>query len=238
MTRLTSLRERLRSLLFMSPRDIGLFIRSARTDSAIRHNRARGGDTAAFDAAYAGGDPWASGDDRYRYQQRKYDVIAALLPQGRQFGRALDLGTGHGLLARRIAKRADTMLGLDISQNAVDRARQQHAGVANLTFDQGDIRKLPTAMDNQFDLVVIADTLYYLPRPISDADLKSVAQRVAALLAPGGICLLANHYFFRADPDSRLSRRIHDAFAWSPQLQLEAEHRRPFYIVSLLTKAA
>ena len=232
------LRNRLRSYLFMSPRDIGLFLRSARTDSAIAQTRRRDGDEAAFDAAYAGGDPWASGDNRYLYQRRKYDVIAALLPAGRRFGRALDLGTGLGLLARRIAGRADSVLGLDISQSAVDGARRRHAGVGNLRFDRGDVRDLPVEMDGRFDLVVIADTLYYLPQPISDAVLKATALRAAALLAPGGICLLANHYFFSADSDSRLSRRIHDAFAWSPGFQVQSEHRRPFYLVSVLGKAA
>ena len=221
----------------MSPRDIGLFLRSARTDSAISRARLRDGDEAAFDAAYEGGDPWASGDSRYLYQRRKYDVIAALLPQGRQFGTALDLGTGLGLLGRRIASRADTVLGLDISQAAVADAQVRHADIPNLSFEQGDVRDLPLSLNGQFDLVVIADTLYYLPQPITDAVLKATALRIAALLAPGGLCLLANHYFFAGDADSRLSRRIHDAFAWSPGFQVQSQHRRPFYLVSLLGAA-
>ena len=229
---------RLRSAFFMSPFDIGLFLRSARTDSAIEEARPRIGDRAAFDAAYDGGDPWASGEGRYLYQRRKYDVIAGLLPAGRHFGQALDLGAGLGLLGRRIAARSDAVLGLDISQTAVDTARVRNRDVANLTFAQGDVQDLPEAMNARFDLVVIADTLYYLPRPITDAVLKATALRVAALLAPGGLCLLANHYFFSADRDSRLSRRIHDAFAWSPGFQVRSEHRRPFYLVSLLGAAA
>jgi hypothetical protein len=48
---------------------------------------------------------------------------------------------------------------------------------------------------------------------------------------------MANHFFFSADRDSRLSRRIHDAFAWSPRLHLLREHRRPFYLASLLEAA-
>jgi predicted O-methyltransferase YrrM len=68
--------------------------------------------------------------------------------------------------------------------------------------------------------------------------LKALAQRMARLLRPGGVCLLANHYFSGADADSRLSRRIHQAFAWSPALTLVSEHRRPFYLVSVLERAA
>lgn len=228
----------LRALLFMQPRDIGLFLRSARTDAAIAQSRDRVGEQHAFDAAYAAGDPWASGDRRYLYQRRKYDVLTALLPPGRRFERVLDLGTGLGLLGRRIAGRAEEVLGLDISQNAVNQARLLHADVANLRFERGDVRDLPTALDGSFDLVVLADTLYYLPPPLSDEALKAIALRVATLLAPGGLCLLANHYFFAADPDSRLSRRIHRAFAWSPGFHVVSEHRRPFYLVSLLEEAS
>ncbi|MBP8231787.1 MAG: hypothetical protein KAY22_05735 [Rhizorhabdus sp.] len=67
--------------------------------------------------------------------------------------------------------------------------------------------------------------------------MKAIAAYVPTLLAPGGMCMLVNHYFFRFDADSRRSRRIHDAFAWSPGFTLQAEHRRPFYLVTLLRGA-
>ena len=236
---LAAVRQRMQAALFMSPRDIGLFLQSARTDEFIAHTRGWIGDRAAFEAAYAtGGDPWASGDRRYLYQRRKYDALVALLPPGRRFARALDLGAGLGLLGRRIAERADEVLGLDISQGAVEQARALHLDVANLRFEQGDIRHLPASLDGSFDLIVLADTLYYLPPPLTDAALKALALRAATLLAPGGLCLLANHFFFAAEPGSRLSRRIHRAFAWSPGFQVVAEHRRPFYLVSLLAASA
>ncbi len=93
---LVTMRQRVQAAMFMSPRDIGLFLHSARTDAAISRTRSWAGEQAAFDAAYATGDPWASGDRRYLYQRRKYDVLTALLPPGRRFARALDLGAGLG----------------------------------------------------------------------------------------------------------------------------------------------
>ncbi len=227
----------LSGLLFMRPRDVSLFVRSARADAALTRLRARLGPQAAFDAVYAGGDPWASGDPRYLYQRRKYEVLSGLLPE-RRFERVLDLGTGLGLLARKLAGQADEVLGLDISQVAVEQAQARHGDLPNLRFAQADVLDLPSSLDGQFDLVMVADTLYYLPAPLDDELLKQVALRVARLLRPGGLCLLANHFFFAADPDSRLSRRIHRAFAWSPSLRVVSEHRRPFYLVSLLELAA
>ena len=223
--------------LFMSPRDIGLFLRSARTDAKIGALRASLGAAAAFDAVYSAGDPWASADPRYVYQRHKYDVLLKLLP-ARRYAAALDLGAGLGLMSRKLAAHADTVLGIDISASAMDQARAASLHLPGLSFRQGDVLDLPAELDGAFDLLVVADTLYYLPPPLADATLKAVAQRLARLLRPGGVCLLANHYFSGADADSRLSRRIHQAFAWSPSLHLTAEYRRPFYLVSVLERAA
>lgn len=233
---LSSLSAFLTSPLFMLPRDIGLFMRSARTDATLGRLRKRIGSAAAFDALYETGDPWASGDPRYRYQRRKYDVLCGFLPE-RRFKWALDLGTGGGLLARKLADRADDVLGLDVSQVAVAQAQARYPDLPNLRFAQGDVADLSASLDGQFDLVVLADTLYYLPGPLDDALLDRLATRIARLLSPGGLCLLANHYFFTADPDSRLSRRIHRAFAASPGFRVVSEHRRPFYLASLLARA-
>ncbi len=220
----------------MLPRDIGLFLRSARTDKAIAARQSAEGSRAAFEAAYAdGADPWASANPAFRYQHRKYEVLASLLPD-RSFARALDLGCGHGLFARHLASRAGYVLGLDLAQAAVDQARKLSAHLPNLAFEQADMTGLPLRLDGQFDLVVLADTLYYLS-PLPDTLLKAMALRVGRLLAPGGLCLLANHFFFSADADSRLSLRIHRAFAWSPAFSVVSEHRRAFFLASLLQAA-
>lgn len=215
--------------MVMHLRDIGLFVKSARTDARLHRLRATTDDREAFDQVYRDGDPWASNDPRYRYQRRKYDRIASLLPP-RPFLRALELGAGGGWLTRRLAAHAETALGIDIAPAAVAQATAAHADVPNLRFAQGDIRSLPPELDGSADLLVLADCLYYLPV----LDLPALAARMARLLRPGGVCMLANHYFFRADPDSRLTRRIHRGFAHAAEFRLLAEHRRPFYLVSLL----
>ncbi len=230
-----ALLDTIESLRFMSFRDIGLFRRSARTDAAIAQDRGTVGNRAAFEAAYAVGDPWASADPSYKYQHRKYQTLIALLPD-RRFHAALDLGCGVGQMSRMLAGRAESVLGLDVAQGAVDFARHGAAGTPGLSFDQADVTDLPASLDGRFDLVVLADTLYYL-KPLDDALLKRLALRVQRLLQPGGICLLANHFFSGADRDSRLSRRIHRAFAWSPGLTVLSEHRRPFYLATLLLRS-
>jgi SAM-dependent methyltransferase len=225
----------LASRFFMTPRDIGLFLMSARTDATIARLRATDGARAAFEAVYARwNDPWAAASPRYRYQRQKYEQVVGML-SGRHFRRALDLGCGLGLLAQLLAPHVDELLGLDIAEAAVERARQRAAEFPNLRFEQADILDLPRTLDHSFDLVLLADTLYYLS-PLDDATLERMALRVADLLTPGGLCVLVNHYFFAVDPDSRVSRRIHRAFTRSPRFRLESERRKPFFLVSMLTE--
>ncbi len=216
-------------------RDFTLFLTGAKTDAAIERTRKTDGARAAFEEIYTrSSDPWASATSRYRYQSRKYEQIMALLPD-RPFLQTLDLGCGLGLLSQRLARRSKTVLGIDIAAAALDHARHRAAGIDNLSFAQGDILDLPAELDGRFDLIVVADAFYYLS-PLDDELLKTLSTRVAALLAPGGVCMLANHFFFRADPDSRLSQRIRDAFAWSSSFSVVSQHRRAFFLATLLQK--
>lgn len=221
----------------MMPRDIALFLQSAKTDARIAAVRSTDGARAAFEAAYSEQeDPWASDNARYSYQRWKYESLMAALPPGRRFARALDLGCGMGALSLALTRVSDDVLGLDIAQSAVEQARRRTGVRPGLRFAQGDLSSLEPEMDERFDLVVVADTLYYLDS-VDDASLKAVATVIGRLLAPGGICLLANHYFFAGDKDSRLTRRIHDAFTWSPTLHLVSTRWRPFYLTSILSRA-
>jgi SAM-dependent methyltransferase len=219
----------------MLPRDIGLFLKSARTDAKIARVKRTDGCEAAFEAAYReSDDPWASASPRYRYQALKYDRLVALLPRTR-FRHALDLGCGLGLLSQKLADRAERVLGIDIAPSAIENARHRAAAFDNVAFQAGDILNLPASLDGQFDLVVVADVLYYLS-PLDQGVLESVVTRIAELLTPNGTCLLANHFFFSADPDSRVSRKIHRAFAACPRFAVTSEHRRVFFLATLFSE--
>jgi SAM-dependent methyltransferase len=217
----------------MSLRDISLWVRSARTDARLSRLRCEHGAERAFDLLYEQlEDPWACNVPHFRYQRLKYDALLSLIPP-RQFRSALDLGCGLGVLTRDLASRADQVLGLDLSRLAVEQARQLSKNSLNVGFEQADVLAIDPSMDGRFDLIVFADTLYYIS-PLSDEVLKRIRRRVANLLVPGGVLLLAHHYFCDLDPGSRLSRVIHNAFRWAPELTLLQEYRKPFYPVSLL----
>lgn len=220
---------------FRSIHDVDLFIRSGFTDARLRRYRAGGASGAAFDRLYAGApghDPWSAASSRSRYQQRKYDALLAMLPP-RRFGRALDLGCGAGWLTERLGAHADEVVGADISTVALAGAARRIGERPGLSWREADAGDLRLPGEAPFDLIVVADTIYYLDAPIGDATIRRLAWRLSELLTPGGVLLLANHYFFVPNADTRLTRRIHDAFAWSPLLDRVAEQRQLFWLATL-----
>jgi SAM-dependent methyltransferase len=224
---------------FRSVRDIGLFMISARSDARlVALWQQANAPAAAFDRLYADAprnDPWAATMPQYHYQRRKYDALVRLLPQ-QAYRRALDLGCGLGLFTERLARCADQVVGIDISAVAIGCAADRNRALTNVQMRQGDFMQLGAELDGGFDLIVVADTIYYLPPPIKDQVLAALAGRISKLLTPGGILMVVNHYFPLPNAETRLTRRIHRAFRCSPTLELIAEHRRAFFLVSVLRR--
>jgi SAM-dependent methyltransferase len=190
----------------------------------------------AFDQLYTDApkhDPWAANQPQYQYQRRKYDALIRLIPK-RSYRRALDLGCGLGLLTERLAHCAQQVVGIDVSAVAIDSIADRIRGLDNVQLRQGNILELGEELDGSFDLIVVADTIYYLPPPIRDDVLKALAARISKLLAPDGILLLVNHYFPFPNAETRLTRRIHRAFECSSALTLLSEHKRAFFLATLL----
>jgi SAM-dependent methyltransferase len=227
----------LRHTAFRSIRDIGLFLISARSDARLVAMREHATNCAtAFYRLYSvapAHDPWAANLPQYHYQRRKYDALMRLIPQ-RAYRRALDLGCGLGLLTERLAGCAQEVVGIDVSAVAIESVADRIRGLTNVQLRQGNILSLDKELDGNFDLIVVADTIYYLPPPIRDNLLKALAARISRLLAPDGILLLVNHYFPFPNAETKLTRRIHRAFEWSSALTLLSEHRRAFFLATLL----
>lgn len=217
----------------IGPSDAQVLVQGGRTDADLSRLRRQLGDRAAFESLYAeDADPWALLDSRNRYQRRKCRNILAFLPKDRRFKNVLDVGCGLGGLSRLLAERADHVLGVDLAQSAVERARQLHADRGNIRFVQADAFNLPAEMNGKFDLVVLADILYYRAagEPFDD-----MAARIADLLLPGGVCVVVNHYFIWDEP-TRLSRRIFASLRHAQGLHVAATRWRPFYLAMLLVK--
>ena len=98
--------------------------------------------------------------------------------------RALDLGTGTGSLALGFAERGLTTVGIDISPQLLDVARQRAAGAAfSATFVEGQAETTGCDADS-FELVTAGQCWWWF-------DGATAAQEALRVLRPGGRLLVA-----------------------------------------------
>ena len=103
-------------------------------------------------------------------------------------GRALDIGTGPGLIPIMLAAGVPRLrlTGVDLSEPMLQQARKnaEEAGVADrLDFRAGDAKSLPFS-GRSFDLVLCNSLLHHLPDPLALLD------EIARVSQPGGAILL------------------------------------------------
>ena len=106
--------------------------------------------------------------------------FAARLTKGR---RVLDAGCGSGYGAAKLAEGAREVLGIDVSQEAVDDARQQYQA-ANLRFERADCLNIP-APEGSFELVVAFEIIEHL------SDWRGFLAEVRRVLAPDGLFVVS-----------------------------------------------
>lgn len=116
--------------------------------------------------------------------------VAKILSAGARHGRpvarrrALDFGCGVGRLSRALAAHFDEVVGLDLSQAMVTRARELNADRPACRFEVNATTALPGLEDGEFDLVLSLITLQHVSDP---AAVRSYLGELARVLAPGGL---------------------------------------------------
>jgi len=98
----------------------------------------------------------------------------------------LDAACGEGYGSSLLATAAGSVLGLDISAQAVTHATNRYAGQrANLAFQQADVAALEAMPSGTFDVICSFETLEHLHAQ------ESMLAGFRRLLAPGGILLVS-----------------------------------------------
>lgn len=114
-----------------------------------------------LDLAYSVEDPWnmASDLERARFEATNRVIERAF---GR-IGSVLELGSGEGHQTEWFARLSDRQYGVDVSPQAVERARKR---LPDAHFDATDIFGQPWGdARHRFDLVTACEVLYYLSEP-------------------------------------------------------------------------
>src|SRR6201996_3915987 len=115
------------------------------------------------------------------------DAVVELVPED---GAALfaEFACGPGLIARAMAPRGDSVLGLDLTPAMVEKARAEAtaAGVENVSFELGDATALDLP-DDSFDGAVTRFSLHHIPAPVR------VLEEMRRVVKPGGYVVVADH---------------------------------------------
>lgn len=124
--------------------------------------------------------PWDSAEPHF--------VLAGWAQEHRPDGRgrrALVVGAGLGRDAEFIAGFGFDTTAFDISQSAVDAARERHPGSA-VHYRHADLLDPPVEWHHAFDLVIESLTVQSLPDPVRRAAIVQVPR----LVGPGGTLLV------------------------------------------------
>jgi glycosyltransferase involved in cell wall biosynthesis/peptidoglycan/xylan/chitin deacetylase (PgdA/CDA1 family) len=138
-------------------------------------------------------DPWTYDSE---YETRKYAQTLSLL-EGGPVRKALELGCAEGIFTRRLAPRVGQLVAADISDRALERARERCRAEPNVDFQQIDF--FDDAIPGGMDVIVCSEVLYFCG---NRWQLKKVAEKIVAALAPRGRLLTA-HALLLADDPSR-----------------------------------
>jgi ubiquinone/menaquinone biosynthesis C-methylase UbiE len=101
----------------------------------------------------------------------------------------LDVACGGGIIVCAFAPEVKHATGIDMTPAMLDRARQLAAekGLANVSWDQGDVGSLPYA-DGAFDIVVTRFSMHHFLDPIG------VLREMVRVCAPGGRVVVVDMY--------------------------------------------
>jgi glycine/sarcosine N-methyltransferase len=102
--------------------------------------------------------------------------------------RILDCACGIGTQTLGLAQRGHTLVGVDLSETAIRRARREaEQRRLSIQFEVADMRDLSSLTATGFDLVLAADNA--LPHLLNRQDLARAARQIAGKLRDGGLFL-------------------------------------------------
>lgn len=110
---------------------------------------------------------------RWNHNIHYHRLILDAVPAGAR--RALDIGSGEGMLARRLREMVPEVVGIDTDQASIELARSEAGGVE---YVLGDFLTCPFEPES-FDLIASVATMHHL-------DAVAALRRMRTLLRPGG----------------------------------------------------
>jgi len=146
---------------------------------------------AFFDELWMRGDPWEF--ETSGFEHERFAHLLKMLEAGR-YQRVLEIGCGAGNFTRRFAPLADQVLALDVSAEAIAKARAAAGAQSHVEFRTANIMEYDPKPEGPWDLIVMSETIYYLGWLYAFFDIAWLALELFTATRAGGQLLLANTY--------------------------------------------
>ena len=182
-----------------------------RNDASVRRHEGLPLETLVADGTVPDALEVYEGDVRYRVAPREGQKTGAFLDQRENRvllgqlarGRALDLFTYEGLFAIHLARSASSVLAVDQSEPALERAHANAAlnGVRNVTWQAANVFDLLRDLERsgqRFDTIVLDPPAFAKQKSAVSralAGYKEINLRAMRILAPGGLLYTASCSF-------------------------------------------
>lgn len=155
-----------------------------------------------FEALYGTDpDPWKF--ETSEYEAKKYTATIAALPK--RYKSAFEIGGSIGVLTEKLASLCDSLLSIDVSKLAQEKAIQRCQHLKQVRFK---IMRLPEQYpEEMFDLVLVSEVGYYW----CWSDLQKAKQCILEHLEPGGHLLLVHWTEYARDYPLN-GDQVHDSF--------------------------
>ncbi|RAZ85598.1 SAM-dependent methyltransferase [Mesorhizobium hawassense] len=148
----------------------------------------------------AADDPWRL--DSNPFEQYRYRQMLRLALAQQPITNALEVGCAAGAFTEKLVPHCQQLTVIDVVPQALDRTRTRLNYPPNVSWIKSDV--LEFMADELFDLIVVAEVLYYLG---SVDDMRTAVRKLAKLLAPTG------HLIFGSAGDANCLRWGHVAGA-------------------------
>ncbi|RUU14291.1 methyltransferase domain-containing protein [Mesorhizobium sp. USDA-HM6] len=153
-----------------------------------------------LDRELAADDPWLLDANPFE-RERHTQMLRLALSQG-SITNALEVGCAAGAFTEKLAPHCQRLTVIDVVPRAIARTRQRLTEQSHITWIVSDVQQFST--DELFDLIVVAEVLYYLE---DIAEMRAAIRNLARMLAPGG------HLVFGSALDAACRRWGHAAGA-------------------------
>ena len=157
--------------------------------------------------------------EQFRFE-RAIDLVHKA-GNGDRFPRVFEIGCAEGMFTRFLAPYAESLVAVDLSSIAVERAQRACRELANVQFSEWDVRR--DSINGPFDLIVATGVLEYIFRP---STLRETKERIIAGLSPRGYLLLGNTVTIEDIESTWIGKKlirgalVNDFFANDPRFEV------------------